>query len=58
MGAIKQVGFHVARLLPGAEAGTLRRLERAAQQQTFCRRDLLHARRIQLLPFVVLGSRG
>jgi len=55
--AIKSVGFHVARLLPGADASTVRRLERAAQQQTFCRRDLLHAR-IQLLPFVVLGSRG
>jgi hypothetical protein len=44
MGAIESVSSHVARLLPGADASTLRRLERAAQQQTFCRRDLLHAR--------------
>jgi CRP-like cAMP-binding protein len=56
VGAIESVGFHVARLLPGADASTLRRLERAAQQQTFARRDLLHARGIQLLPFVVLDG--
>lgn len=54
MGAIRSVGSHVARLLPGAHVGTLRRLERAAQQQTFSGRDLLHARGIQLPPFVVL----
>jgi CRP-like cAMP-binding protein len=54
MGAIEAVGSHVARLLPDAHASTLRRLERAAQQQTFARRDLLHARGIQLPPFVVL----
>jgi CRP-like cAMP-binding protein len=56
MGAIESVGFHVARLLPGADASTVRRLDSAAQQQTFCRRDLLHARGIQLLPFVVLDG--
>src|SRR5450759_2884757 len=56
MGAIESVGFLVARLLPGANASTLRRLERAAQHQTFCPRDLLHARGIQLLPFVVLDG--
>ncbi len=56
MGAIESAGFHVARLLPGADASTLRHLERAAQQQTFCRRDLLHARGIQLLPFVILDG--
>jgi len=56
MDAIESVGFHVARLLPGADASTLRRLERAAQQQTFCRRDLLHARGSWLPPFVVLDG--
>jgi Transaldolase/Fructose-6-phosphate aldolase len=35
MGTLESVGTHVARLLPGADAGTLRRVERAAQQQTF-----------------------
>jgi len=56
MGAIESVSSHVARLLPGADASTLRRLERAARQQTFCPRELLHARGIQLLPFVVLDG--
>ena len=56
MDAIESVGSHVGRLLPGADAGTLRRLERAAQQQTFCRRDLLHARGSWLSPFVVLDG--
>ena len=56
MSAIESVGFHVARLLPGADASTLRRLERAAQQRTFGRRDVLHARGIQLFPFVVLDG--
>jgi CRP-like cAMP-binding protein len=40
----------------GANASTLRRLELAAQQQTFGRRDVLHARGIQLPPFVVLDG--
>jgi CRP-like cAMP-binding protein len=53
---IGSTGAHIARLLPGADAGTLRRLERAAQQQAFCRRDLLHARGIQLPPFVMLDG--
>jgi len=56
MSAIESVGFHVARLLPGADTSTLRRLERAAQQRTFGRRDALHARGIQLFPFVVLDG--
>ena len=56
MGTIESVGTHLARLLPGADASTLHRLERAAQHQTFCTRDLLHARGIQLLPFVVLDG--
>jgi CRP-like cAMP-binding protein len=54
MGAIESVGSLVARILPGADPGTLHRLERAARQQAFCRRDVLHARGIQLLPFVML----
>jgi CRP-like cAMP-binding protein len=54
MGATGSVGSHLARLLPGADASTLRRLEDAARQQTFSRRDVLHARGIQLPPFVVL----
>ena len=56
MGATESVGSHIARLLPGAEASTLRRLEHAARQQTFCRRDVLHARGIQLPPFVLLDG--
>jgi CRP-like cAMP-binding protein len=56
MGAIETVESLAVRLLPGAGAGTLRRLERAAQPQTFCRRDLLHARGIQLPPFVLLDG--
>ena len=56
MDAIDSVATHVARLLPAADPGTLHRLEREARQQTFCRRDLLHARGIQLPPFVVLDG--
>jgi CRP-like cAMP-binding protein len=56
MGAIEPVGDHLARLLPGTEAGTLRRLERGARLQAFSRRDVLHARGIQLPPFVVLDG--
>jgi CRP-like cAMP-binding protein len=57
MGAIESVGTHLARLLPNADAGTLRSLERAAQQQTFSSRDLLHARGIALPPFILLDGR-
>jgi hypothetical protein len=56
MGAIESVGSHVARLLPGADPSTLSRLEWAARTQTFCRRDILHARGIALPPFVVLDG--
>lgn len=56
MGATESVGSHLARLLPGADGTTLLRLEDAARQQTFRRRDVLHARRIQLPPFVVLDG--
>jgi CRP-like cAMP-binding protein len=56
MDAIESVGSHVARLLPSAAASTLRHLERAARRQTYCRRDVLHARGIQLPPFVLLDG--
>jgi CRP-like cAMP-binding protein len=56
MGVVESVGSHVARLLPGADPSTLRHLEWAAQTQTFCRRDILHARGIALPPFVVLDG--
>jgi CRP-like cAMP-binding protein len=56
MGAIESVGLHVDRLLPNADAGTLRRLERGAQQQTFGTLDVLHARGIPLPPFVVVDG--
>jgi CRP-like cAMP-binding protein len=54
--AVDSIGTHLARLLPEAEAGTLRRLERAARQQTFGRRDMLHARGVLLPPFVTLDG--
>jgi CRP-like cAMP-binding protein len=56
MGTMESVGSHLARLLPDVDAGTLGRLERAARQQTFGRRDLLHARGMQLPPFVLLDG--
>jgi CRP-like cAMP-binding protein len=56
MGATGSVGLHVERLLPGANASTLRRLEQSAREQTFSRRDVLHARGIQLPPFVMLDG--
>jgi CRP-like cAMP-binding protein len=56
MGKVESVGIHVARILPGADAGTLRRLERAAREETFRRREVLHERGGQLPPFVVLDG--
>jgi len=56
MGAFETVGSHVARLLQGADASSLLQLEQAARQQTFSRRDLLHARGVQLPPFVLLDG--
>lgn len=56
MGAIEPVGFHLARLLPDAADDTVRRLEGAVRQQAFRRRDLLHARGMQLPPFVLLDG--
>lgn len=52
----ESVGSELPRLLPGASAGTLRRMERAARVQAFGRRDLLHSRGIRLPPFVVLAG--
>jgi CRP-like cAMP-binding protein len=56
VGAIEPVGSHLARLLPRAGRSTLLRLEGAVRQQPFARRDVLHARGIQLPPFVVLDG--
>jgi CRP-like cAMP-binding protein len=56
MGAIGSVGSHVARLLPGIDASTSRRLEQSGRQQSFSPRDVLHARGIQLPPFVILDG--
>jgi CRP-like cAMP-binding protein len=56
MGANGSVGSHLARLLPDADARTLRRLEDAARRQVFRRRDVLHARGMQLPPFVLLDG--
>ena len=56
MGAIESVGLHIERLLPDADASTLRRLESGARRQAFGSRDVLHARGIQLPPFVLLDG--
>lgn len=56
MGAIEPVGLYLARLLPDAADETVRRLEGAVRQQAFRRRDLLHARGMQLPPFVLLDG--
>ena len=56
MGVIEPVGSHLARLLPDAGDHTLHRLEGAVRQQAFRRRDLLHARGMQLPPFVLLDG--
>jgi CRP-like cAMP-binding protein len=56
MDAIESVRSHVARLLPGADANTLGRLAQAAEQRSFSRRKLLHARGIHMPPFVILSG--
>ena len=56
MDAIGSVGSHLARLLPGADERTLRRLERAAMPHTFRRSEVLHARGIALPPSVILDG--
>ena len=52
----ESVGSHLARLLPDAGEGALRRLDDVARRQSFGRRDVLHARGRQLPPFVVLDG--
>ena len=56
MDAIESVGTHLARVLPGADADTLRHLGDGAQKKTFRRRGVLRARGGQLPPFVVLDG--
>jgi CRP-like cAMP-binding protein len=56
MRAMDSGGSLVARLLPTADERTVRHLERAARRQAFGRRDVLHARGLQLPPFVVLDG--
>ena len=54
--ATGSVGSHLARLLPDAASSTVERLEQAARQQDFARRDVLHARGMQMPPFVLLDG--
>jgi CRP-like cAMP-binding protein len=56
MSPSESIGSHLARLLPGAEAGTLGELERAAKQLKFLGRDVLHLRGVQLPPYVILDG--
>jgi hypothetical protein len=56
MGVSESVASHLRRLLPDADAGSLRRLEDAARQQTFSCRDRLHSRGMQLPPFILLDG--
>ena len=56
MGTIESVGSHLARLLPDADAWSLRRVEDGASLQTFSRRDRLRSRGVQLPPFILLDG--
>ena len=56
MGATESLATHMARLLPGADDRTLQRLGQAARQQAFDQHDSLHARGIQIPPFVILDG--
>ena len=56
MAALEPVGSHLSRLLPQADASTIERLDQAARQQSFGRRDMLHARGMRVPPFVVLDG--
>jgi CRP-like cAMP-binding protein len=56
MSASESIGTHLARLLPGAEVGTLGQLERAAKPLGFLGRDVVHLRGVQLPPFVILDG--
>lgn len=49
MVAVGSIGFHLALLMPCADARTHRRMGQDAQYRTFQRRDVLHARGLELL---------
>jgi CRP-like cAMP-binding protein len=55
-GLAGMVVSHLDGLLPSAGAATRRLLERGGQERGFACRDLLHARGIQLFPFLVLDG--
>src|SRR6185503_21183493 len=48
------VGSHLARLIPNLAPKTTDRLAATARQQAFRRGDVLHARGMQLPPFLLL----
>ncbi len=50
------IAEHLARLLPAADDATTCSLEQDGRTQAFRRRDVLHARGIQLPPFLVLAG--
>ena len=54
MDANGSVALHLARLIPNLVPSTMERLAAAARRQPFKRRDVLHARGMQLPPFVLL----
>lgn len=56
MSTAQSVGSHLARLLPGADVATLGRLKQAAQVGAFDRGSVLHAKGIELPPFVLLDG--
>ena len=50
----ESVGSHLARLISNLAPKTMDRLEAAARRQAFKRGDVLHARGMQLPPFILL----
>jgi CRP-like cAMP-binding protein len=54
MNANESVGTHLARLIPNLAPSTVERLVDGARQQVFRRGDVLHARGMQLPPFILL----
>jgi CRP-like cAMP-binding protein len=54
MDAQESVGSHLARLIPNLAPSTMDGLAAAARQQAFKRSDVLHARGMQLPPFILL----
>lgn len=53
---MEPLGTHLAATLPDIHATTMDRLQAAARQQSFSRRDVLQARGHQLPPFVLLDG--